>query len=368
MRVIGPKKSAFPWLVFLLLTAAFARAQEFERALPGRAFSFPRDHYSHPEFRTEWWYYTGHVQSQDGRTFGYQLTFFRTGLRRGRPGQSKWALQNLFFAHFALTEEGEKAFAFRERISRGALGQAGAATDRFHVWVEDWTLKGEGSDHLLVAHDPSMAIQFRLTPLKPPVINGINGVSQKAEGKGNASHYYSMTRMKTSGQLTIEGKILKVEGISWMDHEVGSSQLQSYQVGWDWFSIQLENDTELMLYIIRHVDGNPDPYSSGTLIYSDGTSRHIRLEEFDIRVLETWKSRKTGARYPARWKIRIPSMETDLTVTRTVADQELITRESTRVTYWEGSVKVEGRYRGTLMSGVGYVELTGYAEPFAKRI
>ncbi len=355
------------WLCFVLISTAFARAQEFERALPGRAFSFPRDHYSHPQFRTEWWYYTGHVRSRDGRSFGYQLTFFRTGLRGEAPGQSKWTLKSLYFAHFALTDEDEKTFTFREKISRGALGQAGAATDRLHVWVEDWALKGDGKDHLLEARNPSMAIRFRLTPLKPPVVNGINGVSQKAEGEGYASHYYSMTRMKTRGELTIKGKALTVEGISWMDHEFGSTQLQSYQVGWDWFSIQLENDTELMLYVIRHRDGTPDPYSSGTLTYPDGTSRHVRLEEFDIRTLKTWKSRKTRARYPARWRIRVPRWNIDLTVTPTVADQELITRESSRITYWEGSVKVDGRYEGRPISGVGYVELTGYAEPLGRR-
>jgi predicted secreted hydrolase len=296
------------------------------------------------------------------------LTFFRTGLRRERPAQSKWALRSLYFAHFALTDENEKSFVFREKISRGALGQAGAAADHLHVWVEDWTIKGEVSDHLLEARDPSMAIRFRLTPLKPPVVNGINGVSQKAEGVGNASHYYSMTRMKTTGELTIKGKVLTVEGISWMDHEFGSSQLRSYQVGWDWFSIQMDNNTELMLYLIRHRDGSPDPYSSGTLVYPDGTSRHVRLEEFDIRVRAAWKSRKTGARYPARWNIRISGLEIDLTVTPTVADQELTTRESTRVTYWEGSVRVKGRYNGKPVSGVGYVELTGYAEPLGGRI
>jgi predicted secreted hydrolase len=296
------------------------------------------------------------------------LTFFRTGLRRGRAAQSKWALKNLYFAHFALTDENEKVFTFREKISRGALGQAGAVTDRLHVWVDDWTLKGDGADHLLEARDPSMAIRFRLTPLKPPVINGINGISQKAEGTGNASHYYSMTRMKTRGELTIKGKALTVEGISWMDHEFGTNQLQSYQVGWDWFSIQMENNTELMLYVIRHRNGNPDPYSSGTLIYPDGSSRHVRLEEFDIRVLETWKSPRTGARYPARWNIRISQPEIDLTITPTVANQELTTQESTRVTYWEGSVKVDGRLQGTPISGVGYVELTGYAEPLGRRL
>ncbi len=356
------------WLCSFFLVMASARVQEFERALPGRTFSFPQDHYSHPQFQTEWWYYTGHVRSQDGRSFGYQLTFFRAGLRRERSSQSKWALKNLYFAHFALTDEDERTFTFREKISRGALGQAGAATDGLHVWVEDWILRGDGADHLLEANDPSMAIRLRLTPLKHPIINGINGVSQKAEGKGYASHYYSMTRMKTHGELTIKGKTLTVKGISWMDHEFGSSQLQSYQVGWDWFSIQMENYTELMLYVIRHRDGKPDPYSSGTLTYPDGTSRHVRLEEFDIQVLETWRSKTTGARYPARWRIRVPRWNIDLTVTPTVADQELITQESTRVTYWEGSVRIDGRYEGRPVSGVGYVEMTGYAEPLGRQL
>ncbi len=356
------------WFFLLFLATAISHAQEFERALPGRTFSFPRDHYSHPQFRTEWWYYTGHVRSQDGRTFGYQLTFFRSGVRRERPGQSKWAFNSLYFAHFAVTDKDKKAFMFREKISRGVLGQAGSATDQLHVWVEGWTLKGDNAAHLLEAHDPSMAIRFRLTPLKSPVVNGINGVSQKAEGQGYASHYYSITRMKTRGELTIKGKTLTVEGISWMDHEFGSNQLQTYQVGWDWFSIQMENDTELMLYIIRHRDGSPDSHSSGTLVYPDGTSRHVRLDEFDIRVLGAWKSQKTGARYPARWNIRIPELEIDLTVTPTVADQELTTRESTRVTYWEGCARVDGTIEGTPISGVGYVELTGYAEPFRRKI
>jgi predicted secreted hydrolase len=363
-----PGKFLSSLLVCGLLAATSARAQEFERALPGRAFSFPRDHYSHPEFQTEWWYYTGHVRSRDGRSFGYQLTFFRTGLRRERPAQSKWAVKSIYFAHFALTDENEKVFTFREKISRGSLGQAGAATDGLHVWVEDWILKGDGRDHLLEARDPSMAIRFRLTPLKPPVGHGVDGVSQKAEGLGNASHYYSITRMKTSGELTIDGRVLAVEGISWMDHEFGTNQLQRSQVGWDWFSLQVGNNTELMIYIIRHRDGTPDPYSSGTLVYPDGTSRHVRLNEFDIRVLGTWKSSTTRASYPAAWNIRLPGLAIALTVTPTVADQELTTQESTRVTYWEGSVKVNGTYRGSSVSGVGYVELTGYAEPLAGKI
>ncbi len=237
------KRLCLLWLCFTFWARPVAVADEFEQALPGRAFSFPRDHYSHPAFQTEWWYYTGHVRSLDRRSFGYQLTFFRRALQRQRSEKSRWALNTIYFAHFALTDENKKTFTFRERISRGALGQAGAKTDQLSVWVEDWSLKGIGADHLLKASDPSMSIRFRLTPLKPPVINGIDGVSQKAEGLGYASHYYSLTRMRTQGELTLKGKVLTIDGLSWMDHEFGSNQLQSYQVGWDWFSIQMENNT-----------------------------------------------------------------------------------------------------------------------------
>lgn len=365
------KRGKWLWLLWLCL-AVLSRPSvvvgQFERALPGRTFSFPQDHRSHPQFQTEWWYYTGHLRSRGGKSLGYQLTFFRRGLQRQTSGKSRWALNTVYFSHFALTDEKEKAFTFREKVSRGALGQAGAATDRLQVWIDDWSLKEEGVDHLIEARDPSMTIRLRLTPLKPAVVNGIDGVSQKAEGEGNASYYYSMTRMKTQGQVTLKGETMTVEGTSWMDHEFGSNQLQEYQVGWDWFSVQLENNTELMIYLIRHKDGKPDPHSSGTLIYSNGTSHHLRLEEFKIQVLRTWKSRKTGARYPAKWRIRIPQSNIDLTLTPTVSDQELTTQESTRVTYWEGSVRVRGKYQAKPVSGAGYVELTGYAEPFGKRI
>jgi predicted secreted hydrolase len=359
------------WIVGLSIavsTTASAGTQEFERAVPGKTFSFPQDHYSHPEFQTEWWYYTGHVKSRDGESFGYQLTFFRTGLRRNQLGKSTWALHTVYFAHFALTDETRKTFTFREKISRGALGQAGAARDRLEVWVDDWSLKGEGMDHVLEARDASMAIRFRLSPLKRPVVNGLNGVSQKAEGEGYASHYYSITRMKTEGELIRAGKKMTVEGISWMDHEFGSNQLREYQVGWDWFSLQLENGIDLMLYVIRHEDGKPDPYSSGTLVFSDGSAQHLPLAEFTIHALETWNSRKSSGRYPSKWRIQVPESDISLTVTPTVSDQELVTQQTTRVTYWEGSARVEGTYKGRPVTGMGYVELTGYAEPFGAGI
>ncbi|MBM4340221.1 MAG: carotenoid 1,2-hydratase [Deltaproteobacteria bacterium] len=363
-------------LFILLLSPVKICSEEFKRALPGRTFSFPQDHYSHPEFKTEWWYYTGHLQTQDKKSFGYQLTFFRTGLRKERNDKkSKWAIQDLYFAHLALTDESKNHFEYREKMSRGSLGEAGASIygskEPFRVWIEDWLveLKGyQSQNHFLKAGGKDFGIELLLTPGKSSIIHGQNGISQKAEGEGFASHYYSIPRLATEGRIFLRGKELAVLGMSWMDHEFGSSQLRQYQVGWDWFSIQLDNGVDLMLYQIRHKDGKPDPYSSGTAIFPDGRSEHLPLKEFRIEILSHWKSRKSNAVYPSRWKVHLPRYGIELTLSPTVKDQELITNASTRVTYWEGSVKVEGKYQGHSIKGKGYVELTGYAEAFSKGI
>jgi predicted secreted hydrolase len=346
-------------------------AEEFKRALPGRTFSFPRDHSSHPEFKTEWWYYSGHLNDQEKRSYGYQLTFFRTGLKRETKTKSKWTIQNLYFAHLALTDESSKKFQYREKIHRGSLGEAGASEKTFRVWIEDWSLEGKGPamrDHFLKAGDRDFGIELSLTTEKEPVIHGQNGISQKAEGEGYASHYYSITRLKTEGKIFLEDREFPVQGTSWMDHEFGSAQLRNYQVGWDWFSIRLENGTDLMLYQLRHRDGKTDPYSSGTIIFSDGSQRHLPLKEFQIEVLEQWKSKKSGATYPSGWRIKVPKDQIDLLLTPTVKNQELITETSTRITYWEGSVRVEGKYGTRPVKGLGYVELTGYAKPLTGKI
>ncbi len=360
-------------LLFMFLSQAKISAEEFKRALPGKVFSFPRDHYAHPEFRTEWWYYTGHLQSpQKDRSFGYQLTFFRSGLKREtKKPASKWSIQDLYFAHLALTNETGKKFDYREKINRGSLGEAGASDKDFRVWIEDWFVEAGGTekrDHLLKAKDRDFGIELILTPERNPVIHGLNGISQKAEGEGYASYYYSVTRLKTEGKLLLGKKEIPVSGLSWMDHEFGSSQLREYQVGWDWFSIQLENGTDLMLYQIRQKGGNPDPYSSGTIIFPDGKQKHLSLREFQIEVLDKWKSKKSGATYPSGWKVRVPGHGIELTLLPTLKDQELMTGKSTRVTYWEGSVNIEGKLTGSRVKGKGYVELTGDAMPFAKGI
>jgi predicted secreted hydrolase len=366
-------------LFILLLTHAKVYAEDFKRALPGRTFSFPQDHFSHPEFKTEWWYYSGHLQSQtqDKRSFGYQLTFFRTALTKETKQQkSKWSIRDLYFAHLAITDESRGRFEYLEKISRGSLGEAGASPYKtsektFRTWIEDWSVEGKGpsmQNHSLQAGDKKFGLELMLTPEKNPVIHGQNGISQKAEGEGYASHYYSISRFKTEGRIFLQNKDVPVQGISWMDHEFGSSQLREYQVGWDWFSIQLENRMELMFYQIRHRDGKIDPYSSGTIIFPDGNYQHLPKKEFQIEVLDRWKSSKSGAFYPSKWRVKVPAHQIELTLSPTVKDQELITKESTRVTYWEGSVKVEGKYQGSAINGLGYAELTGYAEPFSKGI
>jgi len=367
----------FVVLLALISFTSMIFGQEFKRALPGRTFSFPQDHFSHPEFKTEWWYYSGHLYSQEKKSYGYQLTFFRTGLNRETRNQkSKWSIKDLYFAHLAITDESKKKFGYLEKISRGSLGEAGASAYKasektFRIWIEDWSIEGKGpamQNHSLKAGDKNCGIELLLTPEKNPVIHGQNGISQKAEGEGYASHYYSITRLKTVGKILLRNKEIPVQGISWMDHEFGSSQLREYQAGWDWFSIQLANNMELMFYQIRWKNGKVDPYSSGTIIFPDGTYQHLAKREFQIEVLERWKSPKSGAVYPSNWKIKVPGHQIELTLSPTVKNQELITKESTRVTYWEGSVNVEGKYQGSSISGMGYAELTGYAEPFSKGI
>jgi predicted secreted hydrolase len=334
----------------------------YQLALPGRKLAFPADHYSHPDFKIEWWYYTGHLESESGKRYGYQVTFFRFGLR-DRQGEIKDKpplFTELYMAHFAVSDIEQKKFLFRERINRGHQEKAGAATDRYLVWNEDWKVEGNGKDHLMRVSDRGTRLSLRLTSTKPPVLHGDNGLSQKGEGEGRASYYYSLTRMKTEGEITIDGKREKVRGLSWMDHEFGSNQLREDQVGWDWFSLQLDDQTELMLYLIRLKNGLPDPYSSGTLVKADGSTKHLRLEDFQIGVLDRWKSPKSGGNYPMKWKVTIPAEGVELEITPEFPDQELITNRSTRVTYWEGKVHMKGTIRNKPIAGSGYVEMTGY--------
>ena len=340
------------------LDAAFT----YQLALPGRKMSFPADHYAHSDFRTEWWYYTGHLATDGGKRYGYQVTFFRFGLRdRQNALKTPPLFTDLYMAHFALSDIDAKKFIFRERINRGYRDKAGAEMNRYRVWNEDWKVEGDVNNHRIQVTDRGTRLRLQLTSSKAPVLHGENGLSQKGEGEGRASYYYSLTRMGAVGELTINGKTEKVRGLTWMDHEFGSNQLRDDQVGWDWFSIQLDNRTELMFYLMRRQDGSLDPFSSGTLVDAQGKTTHLALKDYRVEVLDRWKSPKSGADYPMKWRVTIPGEAIDLEITPAFRDQELITNRSTRVTYWEGAVSIGGTAGGKPVSGRGYVEMTGYA-------
>jgi predicted secreted hydrolase len=339
----------------------------FQFATAGYRYNFPRDHGSHPTYRTEWWYYTGHLHSKIGRAFGFELTFFRRGVPPDeiKTLPSKWSVKDLYLAHFAVTDISGKRFHFSEKFSREGLGKAGADESRLRVWIDDWRAEASielAASHTLAAHDETHALALTLQPAKPLVTHGAAGISRKGKEVGQASHYYSFTRLATSGKLTIDGESFDVTGTSWMDHEFGSAELGADQVGWDWFSIQLEDDTELMLYRMRRKDGSSDLASSGTAVSPDGRTRHLEVTDFEIESTGTWTSPESKATYPSRWRLRFPSLDLVLDVTPLLADQELRTSRSTKVSYWEGAVAVTGTKQGRPVKGQGYVELTGYAE------
>ena len=353
-------------ILCLLPGRSTSAGEAFRQALPGYRFVFPRDHASHPDFKTEWWYYSGHLQTDDGQRFGYQLTFFRVGIDPSLRGdrRSRWAVRDLYLAHFALSDLRQRRFLYWDRRSRGALGSAGASAEVFNVWNGEWAAGGDTKTHRVSAMVEGYAIDLTLSPAKRPTIHGRNGVSQKAAGLGRASHYYSLTRMAADGTLTLAGKRHRVSGSSWMDHEFGSNQLTTSQVGWDWFALQLDDGAEVMLYHLRGADGRPDPHSSGSVIQADGRVDHLPLSAFKLAPQEVWRSSKSGGRYPIRWRVQVPERGIDLDVQAAFPDQELDTRASTQVIYWEGSVTVSGIAGGRPVSGVGYLEMTGYAEPF----
>uniref|UniRef100_A0A832I3P1 Carotenoid 1,2-hydratase n=1 Tax=Eiseniibacteriota bacterium TaxID=2212470 RepID=A0A832I3P1_UNCEI len=335
----------------------------YRLAVPPWRFEFPRDHAAHPEFQTEWWYYTGHLRA-GGRWFGFELTFFRVGLDPARrASRSAWAPHTLHFAHAALTDERGRRFRFDERAARPALGMAGADSARLRAWIGDWSaeLLPDGRTHRLRAPARDFALALDLAPLKPPAAHGADGVSQKSAGEGRASHYYSLTRLAARGTVTVDGVEHAVEGTAWMDHEFGSSQLAPDLVGWDWFAVQLEDGRELMLYRLRREDGSDEPHSSGTLVARDGRATHLPREAFSIEATGAWTSPHSGATYPSGWRLRVPRAGLDLALEPTLADQELRTGGPAGVTYWEGAVRVTGAAAGAPARGRGYVELTGYA-------
>jgi predicted secreted hydrolase len=329
---------------------------------PGRVFQFPRDHGAHPEYKTEWWYYVGHLKAASGEAFGYQLTFFRAALRPPDPrARSAWSLHTVYFAHLALTDSSRRTFFFREQAGRGALGLSGAATGTMKVWIDDWQAELQGEEFHLRAADAGLGLDLVLRPLKPPALHGQGGYSRKSAKYDAASYYYSLPRLDTRGTITAEGRTLSVTGESWMDHEFFTGALAPNLSGWDWFSLQLADGREVMLYLLRQKDGSVDPASAGAIVDSAGGVRHLNLADFTVKPTGAWTSPHNRTTYPAGWEIVIPGAGYRLRLTPTLPDQEIRSRAPARVTYWEGQVRIEGEKNGLPVTGQGYAELTGYA-------
>lgn len=349
----------------VLLAAVGAGAQEggYRLALPGYRYEFPRDHFAHPEFQTEWWYYTGNLRSRDGRAFGYELTFFRHAVANTRNDRSPspWDVRDVYLAHFALSDLDGRRFLHDQRMNRAGPGLAGASLEARRVWNGNWHVQWEGEVLHLQAIAVSHRARLTLRPTKPPVVHGVHGVSQKAAGEGRASHYVSFTRLETSGTLEVEGEPFEVEGLSWMDHEFFTHQLSPEQAGWDWFSLQMEDGTELMLYRLRRVDGTADPFSAGTFVDVTGRSRHLAAADFTLEPRgRTWTSPTTGGAYPLEWSITVAPLKLSLQLRTPLDAQEIVSRQPSVPSYWEGAIRVAGTRDGKPVAGSGYLEMTGY--------
>ena len=339
----------------------------YARALEPRTFSFPEDHGPHPDFRNEWWYVTGNLDGPADERFGFELTIFRFSLspRNDAPNEnaSAWKTNQVFIGHFAVSDVGAKQFHVAQRYSRSGAGLAGAEAAPFRVWLEDWSIQSvakqaaeNSSTWELHASDADISLDLRLIPMKETVLNGLDGLSQKSAQPGNASYYYSIPRLETSGSLQIGTSTYAVSGLSWLDREWGSSALSKDQQGWDWFALQLSDGTDLMFYNLRRRDGTADEHSAGTWIDAAGKATHLRYNDVDIEVRDYWESEQ-GERYPAEWTISVPKLQLQIDVVPVLRNQELITT----VRYWEGAVDVQGTSGTSVVSGRGYVELTGYA-------
>jgi predicted secreted hydrolase len=331
----------------------------YKLALPGYHYEFPRDHFNHPEFQTEWWYYTGNLHASDGHKFGFELTFFRQGVDRSIRSSNVWDVEDVWLAHLALSDIDGQRFFHEERMNRSGPGLAGADEKQAVVWNGNW--KSQWTDpatQRLQAVVSKFFFDLTAHSTKPPVIHGENGVSQKAPGPGRASHYISLTHLVTRGTITVEGKQFTVDGLSWMDHEFFTHQLEKEQTGWDWFSLQFDDGSDLMLFRLRHRDGSADPFSSGTYVDREGRTIHLSNKDFSLIPGKTWKSPATGGQYPIEWTISVPKQGIQVHLTTRLPQQELTGKSKAATTYWEGAIEVNGTRRGA-----GYLEMTGYAGP-----
>jgi predicted secreted hydrolase len=344
----------------------------YDRALPGYDFEFPRDHFSHPGFQVEWWYYTGNLKTSAGRAFGFELTFFRLGARddaaKGTGEATAWDIDDVYLAHFTISDVAAGQFHKSERLNRSGPGLAGADQDQARIWNGNWEVRwleprARLSRQKLRAVSEDFSLDLELTPQKPAVVHGENGVSRKSGEPGRASHYISFTRLGAAGTISLSGEPFAAQGLAWMDHEFSTDSMAADQSGWDWMSIQLDNGEELMLYRMRRKDGSADPASSGTFIDRDGRAVHLKWSDILMEPREPWTSPRTGGRYPLKWRVAVPRLRLTLECQARFANQEVVSGRKLSPTYWEGAVEYKGRRAENDVGGVGYLEMTGYDKP-----
>ncbi|HLH04025.1 MAG TPA: lipocalin-like domain-containing protein [Bryobacteraceae bacterium] len=360
------RSSALICVLFIVL----ASAQSWEIAQPGYRYEFPRDHFSHPGYETEWWYYTGNLHAPHGHRYGFELTFFRQAQKLNAALIASeppvWRPDQIYLAHLALSDIDGHRFYHQERLHRAGPGLAGAALSDQRYWNGNWQVRWTAlprADQELMAVCERFTIELHLKSAKPPVIQGQDGISRKGPQPAEASHYISFTRLTASGTLKLGTTSEPVNGTAWMDHEFFSEPPASDLTGWDWFAIQLNTNEELMLYRLRDAHGRISPYSSGSYVDPQGRARFLAGSDFALVPQETWHSAQSGATYPVTWQIRVPSLGLLLNETTDLKDQELREPDSASPTYWEGAVNYRGTSQGKPITGVGYLEMTGYAQP-----
>ena len=337
----------------------------FAPAIAPRDWQFPQDFGPHEAYQTEWWYYTGNLETAEGRPFGFQLTFFRQALLPERlvPAESAvspWRSNQIYSAHLTVSDIAQQRFFPEERFSRGSVGLAGAEAEPYHIWLANWSAtEVENGQVRLQAQTSEAAIDLMLTQSSPPILHGDRGLFQKGPEPGAAAYYYSLVQQPTTGTLSLNGQTYEVTGVTWKDHEYATNPLSLGTLGWDWFSVQFDNGAALMLYLLRHADGSLEPTSAGTFVSADGTATSLSWHDWQMQVLDTWKSAKSGATYPAQWQLSIPKLDLRLRGKPLMPNQELNTSTAT---YWEGAVGFQGELQGEGVQGKGYVELTGYAD------
>jgi predicted secreted hydrolase len=350
-----------------LLAAPTSRAADFAPVVPGRTWSFPRDHGAHPDFKTEWWYFTGHLSDPSGRTFGFQWTVFRSAVApEAAPSSgeaSAWRASQLYFGHAAVSDLEPRRFFYAEEAARGALGLAAASPEKFQIHLPGFAAKPDDGLWRLQAHRGDLDLELSM-PAPPEVLpHGQAGYSPKAEESGYASYYYSVPRLPLHGSIRIQKRSYTVTGEAWMDHEFGSGQLASHQSGWDWLGLPLGGKAALMVYRLRDRRDPQRDFLSGTYVDGDGNAHPLKGSDLRLTASAPWRSPRTGATYPLEWRVEIPAQGVELRVTAAFPDQELDTRRSTQVIYWEGSVTVKGKIAELAVDSRGYLEMTGYAEP-----